>query len=72
MEARNSVWVTGWSIRAQNPNRYAANIYESSIDYQPQINYGYEVNDTLFNYFLFAQRKYKINLSSKFRSGRIH
>ena len=72
MEARNSVWVTSWNIRAQNPSRHTANIYESSIDYQPQINYGYQVNYTLFNYFLFAQRKYKINLGGGFRSRRIH
>ena len=72
MEARNSVWVTSWNIRAQSPSRRTANIYESSIDYQPQIDYGYEVNYKLFNYFLFAQRKYKINLGGGFRSGRIN
>ncbi len=28
------------------------------IDYNPQIDYGYEVNYLLYNYFLFFQREY--------------
>ncbi|QTE23881.1 DUF6146 family protein [Polaribacter cellanae] len=72
LEARNRVWVTTWNIRAQNPSRFNNNIYENIIDYQPNINYGYEVNYKLFNYFLFAQRKYKMNLGGGFRSGRIN
>ena len=72
MENRNSIWVASWNSRAQSPSMYTTRIYENIIDYQPQINYGYEVNYTLFNYFLFAQRKYKINLGGGFRSGRIH
>jgi|TARA_B110000503_G_scaffold65170_1_gene102467 hypothetical protein len=72
MENRNSIWVASWNSRAQSPNMYTTRIYENIIDYQPQIDYGYEVNYTLFNYFLFAQRKYKINLGGGFRSGRIN
>ena len=62
MEARNRVYVTNWNIRARNPSQFNPNIYENIIDYQPSINYGYEVNYKLFNYFLFAQRKYKMSL----------
>ena len=62
MEARNRVYVTNWNIRAQNSFQYDPNIYQNIIDYQPNIDYGYEVNYKLFNYFLFAQRKYKMNL----------
>ena len=72
MENRNSVWVTSWNSRAQSPSKYNTRIYENIIDYQSQEDYGYEVNYTLFNYFLFAQRKYKINLGGGFRSGRIN
>ena len=72
MENRNSVWVTSWNSRAQSPSKYTTRIYENIIDYQSQEDYGYEVNYTLFNYFLFAQRKYKINLGGGFRSGRIN
>jgi hypothetical protein len=70
LETRNSAWVTSWNLRAQNPSRYDRNIYENLIDYDRQTAYGYDVNYILFNYFLFAQRKYKINLGGGFRSGK--
>ncbi|QTD36878.1 hypothetical protein JL193_12170 [Polaribacter batillariae] len=72
LEARNRVWVNTWNIRAQNPTQFNNNIYENVIDYQPNIDYGYEVNYKLFNYFLFAQRKYKMSLGGGFRSNRIN
>ena len=72
MENRNSIWVASWNSRALSPSVYNTRIYENIIDYQSQEDYGYEVNYTLFNYFLFAQRKYKINLGDGFRSGRIN
>ena len=72
MENRNSIWVASWNSRAQSPSKYKTKIYENIIDYQSQEDYGYEVNYKLFNYFLFAQRKYKINLGGGFRSGRIN
>lgn len=72
MEARNTAWVISWNQRVQNPSNYNTNIYENIIDYQPNIDYGYEVNYKLFNYFLFAQRKYKMNLGGGFRPNRIN
>ena len=72
LEARNRVWVITWNQRAQNANLYNPNIYENIIDYQQHIDYGYEVNYLLFNYFLFAQRKYNMSLGGGFRSGRIN
>ncbi|QOD60315.1 hypothetical protein H9I45_13335 [Polaribacter haliotis] len=72
LEARNRAWVTTWNIRAQSPTQFNNNIYENVVDYQPNIDYGYEVNYKLFNYFLFAQRKYKMSLGGGFRSGRIN
>jgi hypothetical protein len=68
MEARNIFWVQNWNQRALSPTRYNQAIYENRIDYQAGIDYGYEVNYKLFNYFLFAQRKYKINLGGGFRT----
>lgn len=62
METRNRVFVTNWNMRARNPSQFNPNIYENVIDYQPTVDYGYEVNYKLFNYFLFAQRKYKMSL----------
>ncbi|MGY0426883.1 MAG: DUF6146 family protein, partial [Polaribacter sp.] len=72
LESRNIFWVNSWNIRAQNPLRYNSDIYENVIDYQSNIDYGYDVNYKLFNYFLFAQRKYNMNLGGGFRSNRIN
>lgn len=72
MEARNRAWVITWNNRAMNPQGYNSNIYENIIDYQPDIDYGYEVNYKLFNYFLFAQRKYKMSLGGGFSANRIN
>ncbi|MCL7764398.1 DUF6146 family protein [Polaribacter sp. Z014] len=71
LEARNRVWVLEWNNRARNLNQYNSSIYENIIDYQSTIDYGYDVNYKLFNYFLFAQKKYKMNLGGGFRTGRI-
>lgn len=64
LETRNRIYVTEWNIRARNLIRYNANIYENVIDYQPNIDYGLEVNYKLYQYFQFAQRKYKMRLGS--------
>ena len=50
------------NLRALNPSKFNSLIYENRIDYSPQIRYGLEVNYKLFNYFQFAQQKYKIRL----------
>jgi len=72
LEARNKAWVITWNNRVRNNNQFNSSIYENIIDYQPHIDYGYEVNYKLFNYFLFAQRKYKMNLGGGFRANRIN
>ncbi len=64
LETRNRIYVTEWNYRARNLTRYDASIYENVIDYQPNIDYGLEVNYKLFNYFQFAQRKYNMRLGS--------
>jgi hypothetical protein len=72
LEARNRVWVIEWNQRARDPLRYDDTIYENIVDYQNNIDYGYEVNYKLFNYFLFAQRKYKMNLGGGFSRNRVN
>lgn len=62
LEIRNRLYVPIWNSRVNNPFNYNTNIYENIIDYSPNINYGYEVNYKLFNYFEFAQRKYRMRL----------
>ena len=62
LENRNRLYVTTWNYRARNLIQFNPNIYENVIDYNPNINYGLEVNYKLFNYFEFAQRKYRMKL----------
>lgn len=54
-ETRNKIWVNEWNIRAMQPSIYNSNSYEMRIDYEPNINYGYEVNYMLFNYLNYFQ-----------------
>lgn len=62
LENKNNIYVTNWNMRALNPSRFDSSIFENLIEYNPQVNYGLEVNYKLFNYFQFAQQKYKIRL----------
>ena len=64
LETRNRIYVAEWNQRAANSLRYDPSIYENTIDYQPGIDYGMEVNYKLYNYFQFAQNKYKMRLAS--------
>ena len=62
LENKNLVFVSSWNLRVNNPFNYNPNIYENIIDYNSHVNYGYEVNYKLFNYFQFAQQKYRMRL----------
>ncbi|HET8737146.1 MAG TPA: DUF6146 family protein [Pricia sp.] len=61
LENRNQIYVSNWNQRAMQPLRYGG-LYELQIDYDPSIDYGYEVNYKLYNYFVFFQRKYNQRL----------
>lgn len=62
MEAKNYIYVTEWNYRVRVPEKYPPNLYEMTIDYNPTINYGYEVNYLIYNYMIFFQNKYKQRL----------
>lgn len=64
MESRNRQYVSEWNQRVLQPLRYNSNLYELQIDYQPHIDYGYEVNYKLYNYFIYFQLTYKQRLGS--------
>lgn len=64
MENWNKIFVTNWNNRVLSPNQYDTAIYNNVIDYNFATNYGLDVNYKLFNYFLFAQRKYKMRLDN--------
>jgi len=63
LENKNYQYVVEWNIRASQPNRYNPNLYEMTIDYQPQIRYGYEVNYLIYNYMIYFQNTYKQKLA---------
>lgn len=65
LENWNKIYVINWNIRVQNPTRYDANIYANIIEYDTKIDYGLDLNYRLFNYFQFAQRKYRMRLDTE-------
>lgn len=63
LENRNNLFVIEWNQRVLQPNRFRNDLYEMQIDYQPNIDYGYEVNYKLYNYFIYFQLTYKQQLT---------
>ena len=62
LELRNNFMVTQYNLRVQNPMKYDPDLYLFRIDYERNIDYGYEVNYLLYNYFLFFQQRYNQKL----------
>lgn len=62
MENRNAIYVMNWNQRVIGGQRYDPFLYELQINYDPQVDYGYEVNYKLFNYFIYFQRKFNQRL----------
>lgn len=62
LEQKNYLYVTEWNNRVLQPQRYDPNLYEMSIDYRPNIHYGYEVNYLIYNYMIYFQNTYKQKL----------
>lgn len=62
LENRNYLMVMEWNQRVLQPVRFNPNLYELQIDYSQNIDYGYEVNYKLYNYFVYFQRKYNQRL----------
>lgn len=63
LESRNILYVTEWNNRVLQPQRYDPILYELSIDYNPSIDYGYEVNYKLYYYFIYFQLHFKQQLT---------
>jgi signal peptidase I len=64
LENRNYLMVLEWNRRVLQPLQYSPNLYELQIDYAQNIDYGYEVNYQLYNYFIYFQRKYNQRLGT--------
>jgi hypothetical protein len=64
MEARNRIYVQAWNSRVLQMNRFDPNLYAMQIDYQSNIDYGYDVNYQLYNYFIYFQLTHNQKLST--------
>jgi hypothetical protein len=55
LETKNRLWIMEWNSRVLQPQRYGG-LYEMRIDYDPFIDYGYEVNYLIYNYLIYFQQ----------------
>ena len=62
LENKNRFWISEWNSRVLQPFRYNTNLYEMTINYDPTIDYGYEVNYLIYNYMVYFQNTYKQKL----------
>lgn len=63
LENKNRFLVNDYNERVRQPFRYNPKIYEMEINYDPQIDYGYEVNYKLYNYFVYLSREHNQRFS---------
>jgi len=62
LENKNNFYILEWNNRVRQPQIYPPILYEMTIDYDPNIDYGYEVNYLIYNYMIYFQNKYKQKL----------
>ncbi|MFV8839178.1 DUF6146 family protein [Salinimicrobium soli] len=58
LENKNRILVQDYNYRVRQPFQYNPEIYTEEINYDSQIDYGYDVNYKLYNYFVYLSRKY--------------
>ncbi|WMI67239.1 DUF6146 family protein [Mangrovimonas sp. YM274] len=63
LENRNYQYVIAWNQRVLQPQVYNPNLYAMQINYESNIDYGYEVNYKLYNYFIYFQLTYRQQLT---------
>ena len=63
LENKNQFLVTDYNQRVRQPFRYNTDIYSQEINYDPNTNYGYEVNYKLYYYFVYLTHRYKEKFS---------
>ncbi|MDT0607455.1 DUF6146 family protein [Croceitalea rosinachiae] len=62
MENRNYLYVLEWNRRVLQPSVFDPLLYELRINYEQNVDYGYDVNYQLYNYFIYFQRRYNQRL----------
>ncbi len=63
LENKNQFLVTEYNQRVMQPMNFNPDLYLNQINYDPKIDYGYEVNYLLYNYFVFFSRHYNQRFS---------
>lgn len=58
LESKNRLFVSEFNNRVVQPGQSSRNLYTEQINYDPNVDYGYEVNYMLYNYFVYFQEKY--------------
>ncbi|SEH53414.1 hypothetical protein SAMN02927937_00012 [Paenimyroides aquimaris] len=58
LETKNRLWVNNFNSKS----RTGTSGFDYTIDYQPSIDYGYEVNYMLYNYLLYFQQVNNLKL----------
>jgi len=63
LETKNQILVQDYNSRVRNPLNYNPNLYIQEINYDTFVNYGYEVNYMLYNYFVYLSHEYNQRFS---------
>jgi len=61
LEGRNRLFVTEYNRRVRNFQQFDRKLYEQEINYEFHLDYGYEVNYLLYNYFIYFQEQFDQN-----------
>ncbi len=59
---KNRQYVMIWNQRHMQPMSYNPDLYAVSIDLDPSIDYGYDFEYKLFNFFRFIETKYRVRI----------
>jgi len=63
LENKNQFLVSEYNQRVSQPTAYDPNLYINQINYNSNVDYGYEVNYLLYNYFVYFSRHYNQRFS---------
>jgi hypothetical protein len=63
LETKNQILVQEYNSRVRNPLNYNPNLYIQEINYDSFVNYGYDVNYMLYNYFVYLSHEYNQRFS---------
>lgn len=62
LKSKNAPMVTEWNYRHGNPSQYNPSIYEEVISYDNKIDYGLDVEYTLYMFFRFMEKENNMSL----------